>query len=84
MFDNQTTLTPESFALEVERRIQSGQETSYIEATSTMIEELDCEPEEVKHLLSDTLIKKIEAEASKRGFLKEKHNTSDLSGFFAG
>jgi hypothetical protein len=80
--DNQV-YTPEAFALEVEKRVISGAEPSYITATSDLIEEMDCDPEEVKHLLSPTLIAKIKAEASKRGLLKEKHLSSDLTNFFA-
>lgn len=77
----QQPYTIESFALEVEQMVASGKYDGYIECTSILIEKMDCEPEEVKHLLSPTLIMKIEAEASKSGLLKERHRTSDLTTF---
>jgi hypothetical protein len=76
------TYNPESFALEVERRVSSKEEPSYICATSDLIEEMDCEVEEVKHMISPTLVAKIKVEASRRGMLKEKDTTLDISSFF--
>ena len=46
------------------------------------IEELDYDAEDIKHLISPTLIGKLEAEASKRGMLKAKHRTVDISDMF--
>ncbi len=76
-------LNSESFAMEVERRIFNGEDDSYISATADLIEDMDCEPEEVLHLLSKTLIAKIEAEAHRKGYMKEKIDTVDLSALFA-
>lgn len=88
MFDEsdgtEKTLTQYSFAEAVENLVisNSGDPTyGYIEATSEMIESLDCEVEEVKHLISLTLIEKIKVEAIRRGMLNEKDNSKNLSIF---
>lgn len=77
------TYTPESFAMEVERRVSEGLEKSYITATADLIEEMDCEAEEVKHMISPTLVAKIRAEALKAGMLKEKDTSVDLTSFLS-
>lgn len=76
-------MTVEMFSEEIERRVSSGLADGYIEATAEYIEELDYDAEDIKHLISTTLIGKLEAEASKRGMLKAKHRTVDISGMFA-
>jgi hypothetical protein len=75
-------MTSELFSEEIERRISSGEEESYIEAIASYIEDLDQDASDMKHFISPTLIGKIEAEARKRGMLKEKHTTSDLTKMF--
>ncbi len=81
--NKEAVLNSESFAMEVERRILHGEDDSYISATADLIEDMDCEPEEVLHLLSKTLIAKIEAEAHRKGYMKEKINSVDLTALFA-
>lgn len=76
-------MTMEMFSDEVERRVAEGLSEGYIEATAEYIEELDYDAEDLKHLISPTLVGKIEAEASKRGMLKAKFRTNDLTGMFA-
>lgn len=75
-------MTVELFSEEIERRVANGLAEGYIEATAEYIEELDYDAEDIKHLISPTLIGKLEAEASKRGMLKAKHRTVDISDMF--
>lgn len=75
--------TSETFALEVERRVSEENDLTYLTATSELIEEMDCEPSEVVHLISPTLKQKIAAEASERGLLSERNRSTSLFGFMA-
>lgn len=72
-------MTAESFSLEVERRVKNDPITgSYIEETTALIEELQMEPAEGKEFISVTLRDKIQAEAERRGLLKERNKTTNL------
>lgn len=50
-------------------------EVTYIEATSSLIEELNIDIEDAKSLISRPLLAKLEAEASIMNLLKVKHKT---------
>ncbi|ACV50043.1 gp33 late promoter transcription accessory protein [Delftia phage PhiW-14] len=72
-----------SFALRVEEIVESGIEDNYISAVSHVLEEMDMEPEDAVHLISKTLVGKMEAEALNRRLLKARNNTTSLGGFAA-
>lgn len=75
-------MTSEQFSDEIERRVSEHLVDGYIEAITDYINELDQDPEDMKHLISPTLIGKLEAEAYRRGFLKDKQNTINLMEMF--
>jgi hypothetical protein len=71
-------MTTELFSDEIERRINSGEDDSYIEAVARFIEELDQDASDMVQYLSPTLVGKIQAEALKRGMMKEKNRSASL------
>lgn len=74
--------TQESFSLRVEEMVaREGEYGSYIESTSELMEELDLDPVDAKHLLSQTLIDKITHEAMSNNLLKVKNTTSSVFDF---
>lgn len=79
----QPPYTSETFALEVERRVASEKDLTFITATAELIEEMDCDASEVVHLISETLKQKIAAEAAERGMLTDRNNSTSLLGFMA-
>lgn len=84
--ESERTLTQSSFAEAVEKLVlenKNDPDYGYIEATTEMVESMDCEADEAKHLISLTLIEKIKVEAVKRGMLNEKDNSFCLSGFMS-
>jgi hypothetical protein len=77
--EREIQLTPEEFSLEIERRAWTDKdEDSYIYHTARYAEELEIEPEDVKRLISQSLLDKITHEASKHKLLKERNTTSSL------
>lgn len=70
-----------SFALRVEQLVAEGIEDSYISAVSMVLEEMDCDPEEGKHLISKTLVEKMQAEALQRRLLKDRPTTRSIMDF---
>lgn len=76
-YSNGNVATSDNFAELVERRVIEN-ETSYIEETSALMEELDIEPEDGIHLISKPLMEKIRVEAIKTNRLKEKFNTTTI------
>jgi hypothetical protein len=74
-----STITPEEFSLEVERRAWTDKdEDSYIYHAAKFGEELELEPDQVRRLISQSLLDKIRHEASKNKQLKERNTTSSL------
>lgn len=72
-------MTAESFSIEIEKRVIADPICgSYIEETAALIEELQMDPSEGKEFISPTLRAKIEAEAERRGMLKERNNSTNL------
>ena len=76
------TLSTEEFSLEVENRVWSDkEEDSYIYHTAKYAEELEIDPEDVKRLISQSLLDKITHEAMSNKLLKIRNTTSSLLSF---
>ncbi|BAU40093.1 hypothetical protein [Ralstonia phage RSP15] len=76
-YEDGNMVTRENFAELVERRVELN-ESSYIEETSALLEELDLEPEDGLYLISKTLLDRIRTEAITTNRLKEKFKTNTL------
>ena len=75
-------ITQEEFSLEVENRVWSDKnEISYLYHITQLAEELEIEPEDVKRLLSHSLLDKLTNEATQNKLLKTRNTTSSLADF---